>query len=129
MAGIEEVGLDLTRCRNTVENALEGDPRKFRIAMLTGPDDPLDLADGGAADKDNMLLSEARIEVVLCYGAVGLQRTSGLVTSTDCQECVIPVQTNQTQMTAFNSFIVIRKAAIVGMKFRRVKHRIFWKVH
>ena len=40
--------------------------------MLTGPDDPFDLADGGAADKDSILLSEARIEVVLCYGAVGL---------------------------------------------------------
>ena len=43
--------------------------------------------------------------------------------------CGTAVPTNQTQMTAVNSFIVIREGAIVGMNVRLVKQPNFWKVH
>ena len=113
---------------NTVENALEGDPGKFRIAVLAGLDERLDLADRRAADQDNIMLSEAGIEEVLFHSALDSSAQAPSRKVNRLSSVSPAVQTNQTQMTAVNALIVIRKVAIVGMNVRRVKRTSFWKV-
>jgi hypothetical protein len=96
--------------RKIVENAFEEHPRILAIAVLTGLDNPLGLADRRAADQDNIVLSEAGIEVVLCHVPLDSSAEARHEGSTDCEDFGHPrLPTNQTQMTAVNALIVIRK--------------------
>ena len=75
--------------RDIVENALEKHPRILAIAELTGLDNPLGLADRRAADQDNIVLSKAGIEVVLCHVALDSSAEARHVRTTDYRGCVI----------------------------------------